>query len=309
MKKAILTAVIVAVAAALSLTVTHLPRAEAVTYSDAKAGAQTIEQTLTAAGQVVAAETEEIEFSTSKTFSGMCVEEGDAVRKGQHLISYSDGTYTDAPDDGIVTAIDAPQTGSAAEEDQAITLACTDQLALEISVPEDEISKLAKGDEAKITVNADTSKTFNGTVASIRAISEDLMEDDEGSEEDESEETAKGGGASGIGSGASQANQSSGGSMNSGGSTTYQAVLTLTNDGSLKPGMSASCTVTISHRSVLAVPIEAVGFDENDQAYVELISGSSVTKTPVTTGESDANYVEITEGLSEGDQVRIQVRR
>lgn len=296
MRKVILAAVIMAVAAAASFAIAHLPRAEAVTYTDAKAGPQTIEQTLTAAGQVKAAETEEIEFSDSKTFSGMCVEEGDSVREGQHLISYSDGTYTDAPDNGIVTAIDPPQTGSVADEGQTLTLACTDQLALEISVPEDEISKLAEGDEAKIAVNADTGKTFNGTVTSIRAISEDLMESAD--QEDETEGASEPGG-----SGASAEEQSSGGS------TTYQAVLTLTNDGSLKPGMSASCTVTISHRSVLAVPVEAVQFDENDQPYVELVSGSSVTESPVGTGESDASYVEITEGLSEGDQVRITVRK
>ena len=296
MRKVILAAAIMAVAAAASFGIAHLPRAEAVTYTDAKAGTQTIEQTLTAAGQVKAAETEEIEFSDSKTFSGMCVEEGDSVREGQHLISYSDGTYTDAPEEGIVTAIDPPQTGSVADDGQTLTLACTDQLALEISVPEDEISKLAEGDEAKIAVNADTGKTFNGTVTSIRAISEDLMESAD--QEDETEGASESGG-----SGASAEEQSSGGS------TTYQAVLTLTNDGSLKPGMSASCTVTISHRSVLAVPVEAVQFDENDQPYVELVSGSSVTESPVGTGESDASYVEITEGLSEGDQVRITVRK
>ena len=296
MRKVILAAAIMAVAAAASFGIAHLPRAEAVTYTDAKAGPQTIEQTLTAAGQIKAAETEEIEFSDSKTFSGMCVEEGDSVREGQHLISYSDGTYTDAPEEGIVTAIDPPQTGSVADDGQTLTLACTDQLALEISVPEDEISKLAEGDEAKIEVNADTGKTFNGTVTSIRAISEDLMESAD--QEDETEGASESGG-----SGASAEEQSSGGS------TTYQAVLTLTNDGSLKPGMSASCTVTISHRSVLAVPVEAVQFDENDQPYVELVSGSSVTESPVGTGESDASYVEITEGLSEGDQVRITVRK
>ena len=304
MRKVILAAAIMAVAAAASFGIAHLPRAEAVTYTDAKAGTQTIEQTLTAAGQIKAAETEEIEFSDSKTFSGMCVEDGDSVREGQHLISYSDGTYTDAPEDGIVTAIDPPQTGSVADDGQTLTLACTDQLALEISVPEDEISKLAEGDEAKIAVNADTGKTFNGTVTSIRAISEDLMESAD--QEDETEGASEPGGSGASepgGSGASAEEQSSGGS------TTYQAVLTLTNDGSLKPGMSASCTVTISHRSVLAVPVEAVQFDENDQPYVELVSGSSVTESPVGTGESDASYVEITEGLSEGDQVRITVRK
>ncbi|MBQ9015896.1 MAG: HlyD family efflux transporter periplasmic adaptor subunit [Firmicutes bacterium] len=299
MKKRIIAASAVAAAVAVALAFTHLPRAEAVTYTDAEASAYTMEQTLTAAGQIRAASTEEIAFSTSKTFAGMCVEEGDAVRQGQHLISYSDGTYEDAPANGVISDIDAPQTGSVAEEDNTLTLSETDELILEISVPEDEIGKLAKGDEAKITVNADSSKTFNGTITSIKALSADLLDE---AETDSTED--------GEASGAGGESSASGGFDDSGGSTAYYAAsLELINDGTLKPGMSASCTVTISHRSVLAVPIEAVQFDEDDAPYVETVSGSGVEKTSVTIGESDANYVEITEGLSEGDQVRIEVRR
>ena len=82
----------------------------------------------------------------------------------------------------------------------------------------------------------------------------------------------------------------------------------LENDGTVKPGMSAGCTVTVSSRKdVLAVPIEAVYFD-GSQAYVNLISSDGVVKTNIETGQSDANYVEITDGLQKGDTVQIEVR-
>ena len=249
----------------------------------------------------------------------MCVEEGDAVREGQHLISYSDGTYTDAPDDGVVSSIDAPETGSVADDDNTVILDCTDQMVLEISVPEDEIGKVSKGDEAKVTVNADTGKAFNGTISSVKAMSASQMaqleETDSEAEEDDTDSASTSADADAAASGASgqTVGQGFGGSTNgsSSSSTAYYTVdMTLTNDGTLKPGMSGNCTITISSRkSVLAVPIEAVQFDENDEAYVNLVNGSSVTKTSVTTGESDANYVEITDGLSNGDTVQIEVRR
>ena len=309
-RKILIVAAVLA-AAVIALVIARLPDSETVTYQEAKAGAVTMEQTLTAAGEIKAASTEDIEFSTSKYFAGMCVEEGDAVREGQHLISYTDGTYTDAPDNGVVSAISAPETGSVADDDDAVTLAYTDELVLEISVPEDEISKVSKGDEAKVTVNADTSKTFNGTISSVKAMSSDLLSsvssDDDADDDTENEEVSSGASGSetqGFGG-------SMGGSSSSGSSTAYYTVdITLINDGTLKTGMSGNCTITISSRkSVLAVPIEAVYFDDDDTAYVEVVDGSSVTKTAVTTGESDANYVEITDGLSDGDTVRIEVRR
>lgn len=301
-KKVLIAAAVLALALAVVFTIaTRSADGEAVTYEEAQAGAVTMEQTLTAAGQIKAAASEEIAFSTSKYFAGMCVEEGDAVRKGQHLISYTDGTYEDAPDDGVVTEINAPETGSAADEDNVLILEYTDELVLEIEVPEDDISKISKGDSAKVTVNADSTKTFNGTISSVKAISADLLETQtdtaEAEEDDESGQPE--GGSAGSGGAASETDASA----------TYTVAMTLTNDGTLKTGMSGNCTITVSARkSVLAVPIEAVQFD-GEQAYVELASGGGAVKTEVTTGESDANYVEIAEGLSEGDTVRIEIRR
>ena len=314
-KKILLVAVIVA-AVVVALLLARLPDSETVTYKDAKAGAVTMEQTLTAAGEIKAASSEEIEFSTSKYFSGMCVEEGDAVREGQHLISYSDGTYDDAPNDGVVTSIDAPETGSAGDGDNAVTLSYTDELVLEISVPEDEISKVSKGDEAKVTVNADTSKTFNGTISSVKAMSASQLssQEDADSDEEDTDSASTDSDAGASGASGKSGGQGFGGSMNgssSESSTAYYTVaMKLTNDGTLKPGMSGNCTITVSsRRSVLAVPIEAVQFDDEDKAYVNVVNGNSVKKTLVTTGESDANYVEITDGLSDGDTVQIEVRQ
>lgn len=271
------------------------------TYTTAKAEAVTMEQTLTAAGEIKAAASEDIEFSTSKTFRGMCVEEGDAVAEGQHLIKYSNGTYTDAPAAGIITKISAPDTGDAADDDNYLTIAYTDNMVLQISVPEDDISKVKKGDEAEIIVNADTSKTYTGKISSVKAMSSDLL-----SSAEESEETDETEGSSADADSAGN-NERSYRQEASSTATYYTVKILVANDDTLKPGMSANCTITVSSRkSVLAVPVEAVRFDGEEQAYVNLAEGNEVTKKKVTTGESDAFYVEITEGLTSGDMVQIQ---
>ncbi len=312
--------IVVCAAACLALIVAAfgipaISESESVIYEQVQAQKVKMEQTITAAGEVVAGSSEEIAFDTSSAYCGMCVEAGDSVRKGQHLISYSDGTYTDAPDNGVVTAINAPEAGDTADSDNMVSIDYTDTLILEISVPESEISKVSKGDAAKITVNADTSKTFNGTITSVKAITSDLLSSSTQTESDSSSETGS------IESSENSADaetpqkssqqtgmQTGAGSSAAGITSNYSVSVKLINDGSLRLGMSANCTITVASRSnVLAVPVEAVLFDEDGKAYVNVCDGNELTKTFVTTGESDAQYVEITEGLSEDDTVQVEV--
>ena len=71
--------------------------------------------------------------------------------------------------------------------------------------------------------------------------------------------------------------------------------------------MSAVCTITISEKKdVTAVPIEAVRFDDDGKAYVALVDGAETRQVYVGTGDSDAEYVEITSGLETGETVRIE---
>ena len=263
--------------------------------SQSEVKAVTMTQTITGAGEITSAQVKKVDFDTDTVFLGMCVEEGDLVTEGQHLISYSDGSYTDAPMDGIISSVEVPKTGTYAS-DESITISSVDELLLNISVPEDEIDHVETGSLAEIVVNSDTSSVYEGKVVSVKAISGKLLDSMTNSDEEAEEEASE---EEGI-----QAESKT--ETNAGSESFYTAAIKFKNDGNLKTGMSANATITISDRkSVLAVPIEAVQFDESDQAYVQRIDGDKITKTKVGTGESDANYVEITKGLQAGDLVQI----
>lgn len=264
---------------------------ESVETEDVKVETVDMKQSITAAGEVVTAEEERIYFSTAKYFRAMCVEEGEKVSKGQHLILYSNGTYEDAPADGFVTTINAPSAGSVGTTSTYLIFAYANDLMIDITVPEGEINEVSKGDEAEIVVNSDTSKVFTGKISKKKALSTTLMSSDSSS-----------------GSSAKSSQSDSSSPFGSDSSIAYYTVsLSFENDGTILPGMSAVCTITISEKKdVMAVPIEAVQFNEEGEPYVLVVSGGGTEETAVTTGDSDADYVEITKGLEGDETVRIE---
>lgn len=292
----------ICIAAAISVIIfgyVKMNDTEQIVTEDVQIQTVDMSQSVTAAGEVVTAEEEKIYFSTSKYFRAMCVEENEKVSEGQHLILYSDGTYEDAPADGFITAINAPATGSVGGTSYYITFAYADKLVVDITVPEGEINSVSKGDEAEIVVNSDTSKIFTGRITGMKAISTTLMSSSGSS-------GSSGSSSAGAGNGQSGDNESS--PFGSDSSTAYYTVsLAFDNDGTILPGMSAICTITISRKSdIMAVPVEAVQFDDEGSAYVLVVEGSGTEKVSVKTGDSDADYVEITDGLDGDETVRIE---
>ena len=288
------------VAGAVALIYINGVDSENIVTEDVQAEKRDISQSVTAAGEVVTAEDEKISFSTSKYYKAMCVELNEKVHEGQHLIMYSNGTYEDAPADGFITAINHPKTGKVAGTSHYVMFAYADKLAIDITVPEGEINRVKVGDKAEIVVNSDTSKVYTGKIRAKKAISTTMMGTDSTSGSSKSQ--GSGGFSFGGMGGASPFGSDS--------STAYYTVsLEFENDGTILPGMSAISTVTISERKdILTVPVEAVYFDNEGQAYVKVVKGGSTIETKVTIGDSDANYVEIKEGLAEGDTVRIEKR-
>ena len=84
----------------------------------------------------------------------------------------------------------------------------------------------------------------------------------------------------------------------------YHAVVSLDQQNkNLVSGMNVQIDIIEAELSaVLNVPIEAV-FEEEGEYFVYLRSGSSPRKQVVQLGKSNDQYVQIVEGLSEGDQV------
>ena len=75
-------------------------------------------------------------------------------------------------------------------------------------------------------------------------------------------------------------------------------------DGVLLPGMTAQVEVTTSDKpGVLALPISALKTNSKGSYVILAQPDGSTTEQPVTTGIYSDEYVEIVDGLSEGDEV------
>ncbi len=87
--------------------------------------------------------------------------------------------------------------------------------------------------------------------------------------------------------------------------STFTGIVTFENDGDLKLGMSASCTITLEEaEDVISVPIEAIQ-TSGDQKYVIKVNENGETENVfVETGISNDSYVQIISGLSGGETVQ-----
>jgi len=71
----------------------------------------------------------------------------------------------------------------------------------------------------------------------------------------------------------------------------------------LKPGMSASVEILVASKpACIAAPLDAV-YSAGNTRYAFIYDGQAIHHTPVTTGLANDQFVEITDGLSEGQRV------
>lgn len=138
-----------------------------------------------------------------------------------------------------------------------------EHMAVTITVDEQDISRLYGGQAAMITVDALGGEQFDASVTQIAVTGE-----------------------------------------NSGGSSKFTVELTLEKSGEMLPGMTASAFITVDTASnVPCVPVAALDQDGTKTiVYTSCDETGSTLGTPVavTTGASDGEYVQIVEGLSEG---------
>lgn len=93
--------------------------------------------------------------------------------------------------------------------------------------------------------------------------------------------------------------------------TTFEVRVSIDNPGGeLKANMTANAEILLGeHKNVLTVPENAVTYDNNKQAYVDVPDANNkdgMRKLSVTVGLSNGSVVEIASGLKEGDSVVLQ---
>lgn len=173
-------------------------------------------------------------------------------------------TYIVSPIAGIVTRQDAKR-GEIAAGNTALIAVASDSFKLEALVPEVDVSKLAIGNRATVTLDAYGSDIF--FPARVIAINpaETVVD----------------------------------------GVSTYKTTLEFGNDDPrIRSGMTANITVgTATRAGVLTVPTRAV-YEKGGKKYVKVLVGAGTEERAVTTGlRGSDGKIEITSGLSEGEKI------
>lgn len=191
----------------------------------------------------------------------------EASDKWEEFSSHISGNQVCAKQGGVITSVDLAVGDSIHTGDTLITLYNTDEVTMEVSVAENDMSDISLGSLANISFTAYPDQIFQAEVTEISDAQSD----------------------------------------SSGNVTYVVTATLLGDVSGLFQGMTGEITfVTKESKEVLYIPNRAV-IREGTHSYVKVKDADgTVRKTEVTTGFSDGVNAEIIEGLSEGETVLIE---
>jgi RND family efflux transporter MFP subunit len=193
------------------------------------------------------------------------------IALAQVALEIARNEYTDSqifsPIDGLVTFIHGKVGENVSISEMALKSFLTiqaDNLIVEANVPETDVSKINSGDKVTMTIDAfDFSEKFEGSVVYI----------------DPAETVIQG--------------------------VVYYQIKTAFNlkDERLKSGMTTNLDIVTAQKSnVLIIPSGAVKYEDSIR-YVDVLNNGKPKKTIIKTGLESDQFVEVTEGLKEGDKI------
>ena len=190
-------------------------------------------------------------------------------------------TIIKAPFAGIVVLFESfrenhkrkPRVGDTVWQNQPIlTLPDTSAFVVKTTIREIDLHKVAKGQRATIRVDAFPDLSFGGSVSTIGALAKNIMGD----------------------------------SSDVGREKYFQAFVTLEKSGSnLRPGMTARISVQSDRaENTLLAPVHAI-FEEGSRRFIYKYSDGDYKETTVQVGLHNEDYVQILDGLKEGDIISL----
>ncbi|GGH88983.1 HlyD family secretion protein [Pullulanibacillus pueri] len=127
----------------------------------------TIETKVTGSGSLTPTTDKDITVTEGNTVDEVLVSNGDTVKKGEDILSYTDGTVLEAPAAGTISDLQVYE-GSRINAGQVVAhLTNYSDLSTVISVDELDIPEVKVGQTVNITVNAYPDKKYTGTVKSV----------------------------------------------------------------------------------------------------------------------------------------------
>lgn len=172
-----------------------------------------------------------------------------------------------APFDGVVIALNYRAGDLVNPQLTAATIANTEVLLVKFTVDENDVAQLEVGQPAEIAIDALPGVTVLGVVTRVGNLGREVQ-----------------------------------------GIVRYDIEVALTDvPPNVRLGMTADVRIiTGVDQAALAVPVDAVQFDETDQEYVTVVEGEETRRVDVVTGNIDGDYVLLISGdLQAGDQVAL----
>lgn len=141
-----------------------------VTYDGYTATVGTLSNSLSFSGSLQLIDSKTYTASSASSVRALYVAEGQAVKKGDKLITLANGRSYTADFDGKVNVINYHEGDSVSSGAELLQIADFDHMKVSIRVDEYDISDVSVGENCRITTTA-TDQVYESTIASINYIS------------------------------------------------------------------------------------------------------------------------------------------
>jgi HlyD family secretion protein len=245
-----------------------LKREYTTTYDTYTATTGSISNALSFSGNLSLIDSASYTAASSGTVKTVYAPAGTAVKEGDRLLRLANGETVTADFDGRVNVLNFAEGDSVAAGDTLVQIADFTHLRVTFRVDEYDISDVAVGQACTVTVTS-LEKAYESSIAAIDYIS-----------------------------------------ASTGNVAYYTATAYVDVDGDALPGMQVTVTIPQEEaKDVVILKVDALSFDGTNQAFVWMKGASGeLEQVNVTTGVSNGNYIEITSGLSDGDQVYVEAK-
>ena len=247
------------------IAVRNLQEEYTVTYDGYTASRGTISNALSYTGSLQLVNSQNCTASASAKVREVYVAVGDQVKEGDKLVRLSNGETLKADIDGRVNKVDVEKGDEVKSGDSLVQVADFNRMRVSFRVGEGDINEVSIGQPCRVTVSS-AGATFQTEIATIDYASY------------------------------------SGNNV-----AYYTATADVDASGSDKvyPGMQATITLPKEEaENVVILRMEAVSTARDNTAFVyKQQADGSMAEVPVTVGVSNGNYVEIRDGVAEGETI------
>ena len=238
-----------------------------VTYDSYTATTGSISNALSFSGNLSLVDSQTYTASSSGEVRTLYVSVDDYVEEGDKLVRLSSGDTITADFAGRVNAVSVEEGDEVTAGTNLVQVADFENMQVTLRVDEYDIADVSVGQKCTVTATA-TEQQFDSEIASINYIS------------------------------------SSGGSV-----AYYSAVAYVKVSEDIYPGMQVTISIPQEEATdVVILKADAISFDNTNQAFVWMKNeAGELEQVFIETGVSNGNYVEIVSGLSDGDEVFVEV--